>query len=332
MKPQILLILTVALVTFGLPGQAFASGPEPTLRPVTITAAAGTIAARVSPVPVLDTNSTQTDGHIRVDNISTLEEDVSIRVADYAVDGAGKPVPAPSDFKFGSASWYRFATPDFGLPAGMSLDIPFVLIVPSDAGAGDHFAALIVTVAAQPGQVTVDPEGATARSVLVFQSRLQHRIDGALPQTPTVGLSARPDWSTVHFTARVGNAGNTVVGHQSEPTPTLSLYNTSPWGDPGRPERTLAVSGFYVAPESIRDVSIDWTDAPLIGQYRAVFTLPAADGQPDVTAETTLMVVNVPVLSAIGLVLLAVLAVLGRLMTRRASRLRLVPVGAPAPA
>jgi hypothetical protein len=331
-KLRIPIVLATALLTLWLPGQALATPPEANLRPVAITAAAGTIAARVSPIPVLATGASQTSGHVRVDNISTLNEDVTIRVADYSVDAAGAPVPAPPDFQFGSASWYRFATPEFALPSGMSLDVPFELVIPVGVGAGDHFAALIVTVQAQPGQVTLAPDNASARSVLVFQSRLQHRIAGARPETPTVALSAQASASSVHFTARVGNGGNTVLGHQSVPTPTLTLYSISPWGDPNRIERTIAVGGFYVAPESVRDVAVEWADTPLVGQYRAVFSLPAADGQPEVTAETTLTIVNVPALAMIGFALLATLMLLGYVVTHRGSRRRRAALGAIAPA
>lgn len=322
MKHRLSLVLVAILLVLSLPGLALAASPQPSLRPVTIVAAAGKIAARVSPIPVLITTAAQTDGHIRVDNISTLNEDVTVRVADYSIDSAGKPVAAPADFAFGSASWYRFATPDFALPSGMSLDVPFELVIPAGVGAGDHFAALVVTVTAQPGQVPAASGGASARTQLVFQSRLQHRIDGARPGLPTVGLSARTDPGIVHFTAQVGNSGNTVLGHQADPTPTLTLYSTLPWADSTRAERTLEVAGFYVAPESVRDVAIEWTDAPLFGQYRAVFTLPAADGQPAVLAETTVTIVNMAVLGAAGIALLVALLVLGFLLKSRDPRIR----------
>jgi hypothetical protein len=135
--------------------------------------------------------------------------------------------------------------------------------------------------------------------VLVIQNRLQHRIAVAIPQTPTVDLRADAGWSAVQFTAVVGNPGNTVVGHQAAPTPVLTLYNPMPWADPALVERTIPVRGFYVAPESARDLGLAWTDPPIIGHYRAVFTLPAAHGQPHVVAETTFIAVNLPVLIAI---------------------------------
>jgi hypothetical protein len=321
MSFRIPMILAAAVLTLWLPAQALAVAPDPSLRPVTITAAPGTISARVSPIPVLITDASEMSSHIRVDNISALDEHVGIAVTNYTIDAAGKPVAASAEFQFGSAAWYHFETSEFSLPAGTSRDIPFTLAVPADAAAGDHFAALNVTVQAIPGQVAA-PKGASARSVLVFQSRLQHRVAGAAPQTPTVGLSASNDMGTVHFTARVGNAGNTIVGHQADPTPTLTLYNISPWGNASTPERSISVAGFYVAPQSQRDVAADWTDLPILGQYRAVFTLPAADGQPQVTAETTVTVVNWPVLVGIGIALglgLTILVLL-RFGWRRARR------------
>jgi hypothetical protein len=156
--------------------------------------------------------------------------------------------------------------------------------------------------------------------VLVFQSRLQHRIEGARPQTPTIELTGAISDGGARFVARVGNRGNTILGHQADPTPTLTLFNVSPWGDGTRPERTIPVRGFYVAPEAVRDVAVDWVDLPLIGQYRAVFTLPAADGQPQVTAETTLTVVNAPVLAGLAAALVLGVLLLTFLIVRRRAR------------
>jgi hypothetical protein len=66
---------------------------------------------------------------------------------------------------------------------------------------------------------------------------------------------------------------------------------------------------------------VEWTDVPLIGRYRAVFVLPAADGQPEVIAETTLTIVNVPIIGGAALALvLGLLAVLFLVIRRRPRR------------
>jgi hypothetical protein len=54
--------------------------------------------------------------------------------------------------------------------------------------------------------------------------------------------------------------------------------------------------------------------------YRAVYTLPAVDGLGAVTAETTFTVVNVPLLAALAVGVLAVLALLGTVLVRRRRR------------
>jgi hypothetical protein len=312
--------LATAILALSIPAAALAAVPEQALRQVSVTAVPGTLAVTVSPIPVLLTNASETEGTIRVDNISTLIEDVTIEVMDYTIDASGRPVAAPADFAFGSATWYRFEVTEFTLPSGMSRDVPFELAIPPDAGAGDHFAALRVIVQAHEGEVQAAPDGASARSVLVIESRLQHRIAGARPQTPTVDLGADPGWSAVQFTAAVGNAGNTVVGHQAAPTPVLTLYSLMPWADPAVAERTIPVRGFYVAPESVRDVAMAWTDPPIIGRYRAVFVLPAADGQPQVIAETTFTVVHLPILVAIALALLSGMLAIAWMIRRRSGR------------
>ena len=310
-------LLAAAIFGVSIPTPASAADAEPFTRLVEVTAEAGTIAATVSPIPVLVTSDAAANGIVRVDNTSSLVEDIKIRVANYSIDAAGTPIAAPADFAFGSAAWYRFETADFSLASGTSRDIPFTLVIPAGAGAGDHFASLNVIVEAAAGQVAAAPEGASARSVLVIQSRLQHRITGAQPETPTVALSSANRGGVVDFIARVGNAGNTVVGHQAAPTPTLALYNLLPWGHASRAEATIPVRGFYVAPESVRDVAIRWSDAPVFGRYRAVFTLPAADGRPRVIAETVLTVINVPVLLGMGVGLLLTLALAAWALVRR---------------
>jgi hypothetical protein len=317
---RIPIALAMALLTLSIPTIALADGPKAALRTVKVTAVPGTLAVTVSPIPVLVTNESETEGTIRVDNISTLIEDINIHAVDYSIDFAGRPVPAPVEFAYGSASWYRFEATDFTLPSGMSRDIAFKLVIPPGAGAGDHFAALAVTVNAHPGEAEAVPNGASARSVLVIQSRLQHRIAGASPQTPTVELDADAAWSSVQFTAAVGNPGNTVLGHQAAPTPVLTLYNLLPWGDPTVAERTIAVGGFYVAPESVRDVGIAWTDPPIVGRYRAVFVLPSADGQPQVIGETTFTVFNLPILLAIPLALVCGIGLLSWILRRGSAK------------
>jgi hypothetical protein len=313
-------LLTMAI----LPATTLAA--DPLLRKVAITAPAGQIGALVTPVPVIVTNTGDTGGQIRIDNTSALSEDVSISVTDYVVDGQGKPGPAPADYPFGSSGWYRFESPSFTLPPGSGADVPFALAVPFDAGAGDHFAALNVRVQASPDQ-QAQADGASAQSVILIQNRLQHRVAGARPETPTLGLTATSDFGQVHFAARVGNSGNTVLTYQLDPKPTISLYDVAPWGNPNSTAHAFAVKGFYVAPESERLVAIDWTDAPIIGSYRAMLTLPAIDGLPSVVAETQVTVVNVPMLAAMAGAALLLLTSLvlgfryrGHLQVRAATR------------
>ena len=82
------------------------------------------------------------------------------------------------------------------------------------------------------------------------------------------------------------------------------------------------MKGFYVAPETTRLIAVDWAGAPIIGQYRAVFTLPATDGLDTVTAESSVTVVNWPVLGLIGGLVLLLLLGGAFLLLRRRSHAR----------
>ena len=293
---------------------------DPSLRPVDITAQAGEIGALVTPVPVVRTNTGDTGGQIRIDNTSALSEDFTIAVIDYVLDLDGKPIPAPAGYPFGSSNWYRFEATTFRLPGGSSRDVHFDLTVPASAGAGDHFAALTITVQASPEAQPSAAAGTNVTSIIRIQNRLQHRVAGAHPETPRLGLTATSDLTAVHFTAQIENVGNTVLPYQAAPAATIALYNTLPWGNDASPERILAVKGFYVAPEATRLVAVDWMDGPILGQYRAVFTLPASDGLAMVTAESTVTVVNWPILVLAGGVLLVLLGGGAFMLLRRRSR------------
>jgi len=280
------LALMIIVWRLGLPGSAHAA--DPSLRPVGITSAQGELGALIAPVPAVITGVAADGGQIRIDNVSTLAEVYEISVQDYTLDASSKPVPAPSDFPYGSAAWYVFEATEFVLPSGTSRDVRFRLNVPPDPIAGDHFAALNVVVrAADPASLG---SGTAVKSQLLFQIRLQHRIAGAEPREPRVELEAAPRAGAVDFTARVANDGNTVLTQQYDPFPTLQVMSTLPFADPASPERTLTLAGFYVPPQSERLIRVVWTDPPLFGAYRAVLTLPAVDGLPAVQTETTFVV------------------------------------------
>lgn len=277
---------------------------EPSLREVPITSPPGQLGALLAPVPVILTDPAQPRGTMRLDNVSTEEESFAISVTDYVVTADGEPVPAPDGYPFGSASWYRFEPSSFTLPPGTSRDVTVEVDPPLDAAAGDHLAAVTVTVRA-----SVVAPGADLESVLVLQNRLQHRIPGADPRTPRLQLNAEPGMTAVAFTGLVQNDGNTVLAHQSEPLAHVELTSTLLWANGGAPERSLPIEGFYVGPGADRTVRLTWHDPPIIGAYRAEFILPAADGLPRVSASVEFVVVNLLLLAGLFIVVGAALGV-----------------------
>lgn len=289
-----------------------ARAADPSLRPVPITTPAGELGALLAPVPVIITDAANPHGVMRLDNISTLAERFTISVDDYLLDAEGRASPAPPDYAFGSAAWYRFTPTTFTLPPGTSRDVTFTVDVPPGAPAGDHLAAVSVTVeAAEPG-ATGD-----VRSVLVLENRLQHRIPGARPEAPQLTLAADPSTGAVDFTGRIVNDGNTVLAYQTDPRATIELRSTVPWAG-SDPERTLVLASFYVGPAAERVVRHTWTDPPLIGFYRATLVLPGTGSVPTSSADTEFVVVNWPVLAVLG----AVLAAVGLVVLTRRRRAR----------
>jgi hypothetical protein len=283
---------------------------------VPITAGEGQLGALLAPVPVLITGASDNGGQVRVDNVSRLAEAYQISVQNYTLDTHASPIAAPPGFPYGSAVWYVFEDTKFVLPPGTSRNVRFRLDVPPDAIPGDHFAALSVLVrAADPSRRA---SGSGVRSQLVLQIRLQHRIAWAQPRAPRLVLEADAHGGSVDFTARVTNDGNTVLTYQFKPLPELQVTSTLPFADTKRPARTFALEGFYVAPQSERLARLTWTDPPLIGSYRAVLTLPAVDGLPAVSVETTFLVVD---WLRLGLIISGLLAIAGLVFAARRRRL-----------
>lgn len=303
-----------------LVGASALSAAEPSFRPVAIQVPEGQLGAQLVPVPAIITGPADPRGRVRLDNVASMAERFQISVDDYVLGPDGRPVPAPPDYAYGSASWYRFESIDLTLPPGTSVEVPFEVDVPSDAAAGDHFAALSVVV--QAGSSTARPAGAGVRSQLVFQIRLQHRVPGADPRTPRAALEADVSADAVAFMARIDNDGNTLVAQQSEPFPTIELYSTLPWASRATSERRFTFDGFYVPPFSQRLVHLSWADPPLFGTYRAVLTIPPSDGSPVVIAETTFTVVNVPLLAMLLAAIAVLVLVAATLLRRRATRRR----------
>jgi hypothetical protein len=312
----------VAAILIGVvaPLSASAAGPA-AVRQVPITAPEGQLATLVSPTPVIRTDAATTRTIVRIDNPSHVVERVTVEARDYVLDASGTAQPAPAGYALGSAAWYSFDAATFELAPGTSRDVQVTVAPPATAAAGDHSASLDVTVRAAAPLAATGAQGTSVDTVLLVRNRLDHRVPGARPEMPDLRLDADVDGSTVHFAAAVTNPGNTVLSYQATGTlPTIQLYDTAPWADASHVALTLDPRGFYVPPQSERLASFDWVDGPIIGSYRAVYTLPAVDGLAAVSAETAFTVVNVPLLAALAVGVLAVLALLGTVLVRRRRR------------
>jgi hypothetical protein len=289
-----------------------------TLRQVPITAPEGRLAMLVSPTPVIRTDAAATQAIVRIDNPSRLVERVHLEARDYVLDAAGSPQTAPAGYALGSAAWYAFDEGDFELTPGTSRDVHLTVAPPATAAAGDHSASLDVTVRGTTPVANIGVAGTSVDTVLVVRNRLEHRVPGARPETPALRLDTSVDGTMVHFAAAVTNPGNTVLSYQTSISlPTITLYDTSPWADPTRVARTLDPRGYYVPPQSERLASFDWPDAPIVGSYRAVYTLPPVDGQPAVTAESTFTVINAPILAIIAATVVGLLLLVTWVSVRR---------------
>lgn len=126
-------------------------------------------------------------------------------------------------------SWIQLAAPEYEVPAGQRIDVPFSVSVPRDASPGDHVGAIVaqpVTASPQPGEdelsfdirfrigarVYLRVEGPVEPRLRVTQLQLDHE-QGIAPTSGSTGIE---------YVVR--NDGNVRL------TPTAELRITGPFG------------------------------------------------------------------------------------------------------
>jgi hypothetical protein len=255
---------------------------------------------------------------VTVQNLS----DRTITFQIYAADGftgpeGGYAVHGPDDPRGDVGSWVHLAADRWELPAGMQVEVPFVITVPADATPGDHAGGIAaLDVDATPvdgGDVQLTVRRAVAVPVFV-------RVNGPLQPSLRVRDVA------------VEHAGTAVPGGASRTTLSLTIVNDGNVRMSPEVEAELdAMVGpgdhrfepqqvTHLLPGAEATLHFEWDGAPAIGPATARVRVLA----DDVELERSTTTWTVPWLP-LGALAVLVLGLLGaRRWTRRRRTTRLL--------
>ncbi|WP_432968621.1 WxL protein peptidoglycan domain-containing protein [Dactylosporangium sp. CA-233914] len=289
-----------AALLAGLPGPAFADEQGWSVQPAGSSANRSYFVYDAAP-------GQQIDDVVRITNRASVPQTFAVYGTDAytTVDGAFDLLPAsrrPTD----TGAWITLGQRAYTVAAGASLDIPFRLSVPANAGPGDHAGGVIASVVSQ--QSTGD--GARVNVDRRVAARVYLRVAGqARPavrvETVTVSYDNPPHpfaGSTMTVTYRLHNTGNLRLSGAAR------LSVTGPFG------LGLGRTPDIAVPELLPGASITVTEriagiapaGPLTA--RVVLDPATADGPlASVERSSTLWAVPWTALIAVALVVPAVL-------------------------
>jgi hypothetical protein len=232
------------------------------------------------------------------------------------MDESGRPEFSKDDptDPMRAASWIKLDTTSITLDQGLSAEVPYHIVVPSEASPGSYFAAIFVT------REAVNPTESGAGVGFQVASLLNLRVNGtALESVLFRELSTQKTFYTepnVTFTARLENTGTV----HERPRGVITISNMF-----GRRVGQLILNenAGGIMPRNDRVYETTWsTDAFTLGRYTASASVVFGDtDKQTITRDVTFWVVPLKEVGyVVGGVLLAalVLTLLMRAYVRRA--------------
>ncbi len=169
------------------------------------------------------------------------------------------------------ANWITAPKSAVIIPAGGAGEIPFSVVVPSDASPGGHYAAILIGTEPPASGGTGSRVGVSSyiSSLIFVRVAGDIKEEGSIEEFSTAqDLYEDPN---VAFTLRFKNSGNVHL----RPVGEVEIYNA--WGkERGKIDVNQAGDLGYVLPSSTREFDFEWRGDPSwfdIGPYTAVATL-----------------------------------------------------------
>ena len=290
-------------------------------------------------------------GSFTVYNAGDAPETVTAVPFDFIIDADGNKTPATAPVPLGAATWLAVDPAEFTLQPQESQVVDFSVTVPELATPGDHYAGIrLLATMSEEAWSELEPRlegGVVMRSQIAFPVTVVARVPGEINPwivVPPFEIAQGPLIASLSgdytFTPQIVNDGNvaavwlpgtdtSVSPEQIVPTLRLNsqlgflagdqvLYASTPGGPSGvRPASVLVLPGAAIKQRLVV------RDAPLIGVYDYVYTLPGdpADGRPPITSTGHFTIVNVQkVLLYLVLPLIVVLLLVAAALFRRHQR------------
>ncbi|MDI1463025.1 DUF916 domain-containing protein [Catellatospora sp. KI3] len=243
---------------------------------------------------------------VRVTNLTDAALTLRVYGADAynTADDGGFGLREQSQPQHDIGAWTSTGVTDLVVPARRGADIPFTVVVPSNASPGDHVGGIVVAEAAPSGQL--DSGGVAVAVRQAVAARVYLRVSGPAVPALTVGAAAA-ERDRIAYT--VTNTGNLHLA------PTITVASTGLFGHAVQagpvPKLDLVPGAQTVLRTALRGA---WP----VDVVTTTVTV-TADGGVRASTEATTVTGGWQLLAAVGVLLAAGFALLRR---RRRARLR----------
>jgi len=250
---------------------------------------------------------------IKVKNESDVPVTYSIVIEDFTTSGEEGQVvleEGETDSSYSLAQWIEMETKDLILQPNEEKTIAFMINVPRNAEPGGHYASVLFQSQTQsvPGNAAV-----ASRVGSLILLRVSGNInENAQLETFTMG-SNYVETGPVTFTMRVKNEGNVHINPQGKIVIT-NLFN--------QVVSEVPLESRNVLPGAVRKVDTVWPEKNLFGRYKATLIATYGEGA-EKKLLTSAVVFTAASKTAILLIVVSIVAVVGLLITLVAGRKRM---------
>jgi hypothetical protein len=197
-------------------------------------------------------------GTLRVLNLSGRARTIDLSPADVSTAAAGG-LQYSEGTPHGEGSWLKLAARTVRLAGGGSTDVPFTVAVPSRAGAGDHFLAIVAIDRRVLDQRSRGHGGIRLRLIPRLAMTVEVRVPGPRSERLALGpirIAVAPSGASLAL--RVSNPANTLIDSTTGELAVLQKGETLFEAD-------TPLAAFV--PKTRIDYHVAWQGTPAEGSY-----------------------------------------------------------------
>ncbi len=201
------------------------------------------------------------------------------------------------------ADWTKVSPNKARLDAGKTTDFKVTIEIPNDAEPGSHFGSVVFrTIPPDQTESTTSFSQEIAPVILV-------KVAGDITETAEI-IEFKPEMSSysssapVKLISRIKNTGSS----HFKPKGKIVIQDTF-----GKEVTRLTLDEKNILPDSIRQITSDWTGSAKMGKYSAILTIVYGEGQTQ-TSSTSFIIYpsKGTIITVLGIITLLVLVVIFR--------------------